>query len=1389
DAGLILLTGGSAITVGQELSEAEFAALTASADENLSGEFNFTAEAISTEQENNDQETASQVFTVDVAGVADAPTLYVRNVKGTEDVPLLLSDVIQGDLADTDGSEEVWFELTLPEGWSIDAPALQDLGGGVYRVSDVDVQNGATLIPKEDLSQVTEIPSISVQAVSIESPVDGVTPSVVEALSDIRSFTVTLKGVADAPDITTGTGDWSYDPGTGVISSNVTYTEDSLIPPGFGVATEDDDGSEEITLHLSGLPEGSTLFDSSGDEAFLEVFDASDPNNVVYTVTLAQLADLSYKPPQDFSGDVVLNLEQINTEPDGDSAAFNLTIEFTVTPVIDTQDSQILSEQGIEDQPLQLDLEPVLGDLDGSETITSFTFLTGFQGTLFVDGNQIATGTKSGSIDTYAAGDIEGLLRSGRITYLPPEDLAGEFFLDFSYEVTDTNGDPAFDDVKTLSGTVDLTIIAQVEQNQPTTADDTRLEAATTTLISSDGSPIDLSGEVNFFEEDIDGSETLDYVLLKLPTADGWYVTAPGGAIHDGQGNWLIQAPATSDAFKEQNLSILDGVTINNNYNYTGPIEVQARVLDGNGEDADIITATLNVDFQGSPNTIAFDPNDVQNTIIDGIEGEDISFAGHLNTVIRNAGDDSGVDQISIRVTPADMAAAGIGGARITGPGVEVHYDLDGTTVLAWIFDDAALATLGIAGIDEDLSGDVALTIHVVATDPSGDSIEEDQVLNIDILPVVDELNPVDPFQGNEDQLFNLGFDNLNLLGDDDTDPARGTEEITQITFTNLSGGTILDPEGVLIDNGDGSFTLLNADDRNKLFYRPPEHASINDPDPTSSNISLDVTLTITDTTTGGTTQPNSVTTEKTFSLAVELLPITDPANLTVPDTPIIGDEDTHIDLSALTAELIDQDGSEAMSLQIIGGPEGAVMYANGVQLPNNGLDGSGNGTYSWTVTQDQLANLTMVPPQDFAGDITLGLEAVTYEKGTTDFVTTTAEFTVGVNPIADGVQLLNAPTTASTTEGEPVNLNVVAEILEAVNPDEEIELTLTALSTSDTSALARLARIDVGGTLGAFRDNGDGTFSATVRVAATALSVGAGGVDLYTGPLAWGNLDLQLDIRSVDMATVAGSDVEDVSDPVTANLSVTITPEPDPAQLDRLYDGIIASNGQDIDMGVTMTPENPAPGETSQLVIENLPTGFSFNAGSAEGSNWVVDEADIANLQLQTGSATGDFALNLYTRTTLNGETVTGQQQSIEVKIQAAGDNTLEGTSGDDYYSGADGADVFVWSYYDQGSVLFPSNDLVKDFDRAEGDQLNLDSLLVNDTSTTGSDLDALIDVTESGGNTVFDINVNGDAPGNQLITLEGVTKNDLYDGDASVVSEADFLQKLVDDNVMITV
>ncbi len=117
---------------------------------------------------------------------------------------------------------------------------------------------------------------------------------------------------------------------------------------------------------------------------------------------------------------------------------------------------------------------------------------------------------------------------------------------------------------------------------------------------------------------------------------------------------------------------------------------------------------------------------------------------------------------------------------------------------------------------------------------------------------------------------------------------------------------------------------------------------------------------------------------------------------------------------------------------------------------------------------------------------------------------------------------------------------------------------------------------------------------------------------------------------------------------------------------------------------------------------------------------------------------------------------------------------------------SGNAGNDSFVFKSEDLGTLAAPAQDTILDFDAtANTDNIDLSAILSN--VTDGISADNYIDITENNGSVTLHVKDNG-ADVTQEITLDNVSKDALYGADASSATEAELLQKMIDDNNLVT-
>ncbi|MCK8083935.1 RTX toxin [Vibrio sp. 1CM8B] len=1385
--GLNITLNGNAVKEGKEYTQNQIDKMEIRADENLAGRFEFEITAIATESGNSFADPADKTadnvhtVTVDISPDADKPILSVKDYKGLEDENIFLKNVISGALTDTDGSESLSYQIEVQDGWSIQGGLFDLIGPNTYLVSAEAIENGtAYLIPKEDISSFTEDLYIKVTAVSYESTIDSLAPINVTAVSDTKTINIFLKGVVDEPIVVDGgNAHWEYDSDTKVVSNQSVLNEDGLIRLDFVVQTSDDDVSEEINILLTNIPEGTLLVDALGNPVSLTIARVDSVTGPVLQVSNEELSNLYLKPVDDFSGELELTVIAISTEPDGDTGEFPMTVRVELAPVVDQKDGQVVSTQGIEDSQIGLNLEPSVNqDIDGSESLTGYVIDSlPADLTLYFDGSIIEVPTLGLDLESLldsTTPTLAELLNSGRLSVTATEDLSGTFSIPITYQVTDTSPTGATA-VKDIAGSISVTVDARVEL-------DTRLEGSTELLQSTDGSPVDISNAVTFVDADIDGSEYLDYILIEIPDGYSLIVEHPNGAAQDSSGNWIISADGlTSDSFQELAAYILDNATISSPSDTPVlDIVVRARVIDG--EDARYIDATFplqiighdggggSCDPVGPPSPIQPDGE------IKTPEGEDIDLTGLLDTDVGSDPD----NEISFYI-PADSLPEGV---EISGDGVIAEYDASGEIVGYSITADG-LSKLTLTGLDEDFAGCINFTIETIETSPcNGDTVTTDQTISIQVLPVVDDITVVtDTTTIQEDTATDL---NLELvLGDSvetgqlitgEGNSATGKETVNSLTVSISNGATLSETPtdtGLLVDNGDGTWTVTDPSRLSDVLVTPPEHYS--------GEIILTVTANITD---EADCVTETDTQDKTTVVTITVEPVADAANLVTED--IVGDEDNYISLSSLSAELIDQDGSENMSLALKGVPEGAVVaikVGDSYQLvPNNGVDGGtfdGNPTYEWQLDPSQLANLVILPPRDFSGDINLSLEAITQEVGTTDIRYTQSEFTVGVNPIGDKVEFFDLPEQLSGSEDDGIVIPLDANSFET-NSDEFLSITVTVNSTSDPSGLVGLDRIRIGSETSSFIRVGD-IVQATILVKASSVDE----LEFFAGD-AFGNLDITITGQTVDQNTVLGDLATDIGDPSSQDMTLVITPEPDAPLLSVEYPSIVAEASGTIPLGLDLALVNPADSEEGFITIYDIPAGLTFSHGSTVGGQYVVDLADVPNLAITGGYNSGDqFDLTIEPSAEIGNNQAVGLPQTVSIEFVAEGDSTITATDDNDLLIGGTGSDNFVFESSGLGSAEAPSYDVVQDFDASpDTDAIDLSGILGGLGIATGIGATQYLDLEESVEGVTISIKTNGDDDVQQNILLADVTYDDLYQGDSSSALEAQILQKMIEDN-----
>jgi Ca2+-binding RTX toxin-like protein len=510
---------------------------------------------------------------------ADSPLL---------DVTITLSGVPQGAVLLT-GSGEGQIALQPNQNG--------DYALSVDQIADLAIQLDADSDADFDLSV----------SVSAENVLTGATGEGADAAA------VAVAAVADDPTLSVGVGE---------------ETAGDLIPLTLNAALNDTDGSETLTVEVSGLPDGVTLVDANG------VSHTGDP------VTVPSGA-LFLVPVSGFAGVVTLAVTATATEAsNGDTASVTETVTVALDAGVASPILNVINAAGDEDGAIPLSVTAAPGQ-DGdtvSVTITGIpegAILSNDAGDLAVEGGAI----------TLTPDQLAGLSIS------PPANSDGDFSL--SITATATRGD----DVGTLSADLAVTVDAVADTPTLTVANAAGLEDV----------GIDL--EIDAALADIDGSESLTVEISGLP--DGFTITDADGAVLTGDPIVLA-----GDA--------LDGLTLITTENFTGvvPLTIRAVATEADGGatavaqkslivsidpviDIPIVTVgeaagdedsviALNVDIVG------LDVNETLALTLDGVpEGATLSNAAGDELVVGEDGSiDLTVEQlVGLAVRPAENDA------------------------------------------------------------------------------------------------------------------------------------------------------------------------------------------------------------------------------------------------------------------------------------------------------------------------------------------------------------------------------------------------------------------------------------------------------------------------------------------------------------------------------------------------------------------------------------------------------------------------------------------------------------------------------------------------------------------------------------------------------------
>jgi len=452
---------GARLSAGSEnedgtwtLTADQLSGLTITPAINSDSEFSLTVTATSTD--GTDAADTSWTIGVTVDSVADAPTLKVSDASGDENSAIALD--VSAALTDTDGSETLSVTIAgVPEGARLSAGSNN--GDGTWTLTP-DQLSGLTITPPANSDADF---SLTVTATSA----DGSDSSQVSG-----DFDVTVAAVADTPTLNV---------------SDAAGNEDSAITLDVSSALTDIDGSETLSVTISGIPEGAQL--SAG----------TNNGDGSWTLTQAQLSGLTITPQANSDADFSLTVTA--TSADGNDTFETVgTVDVTVDAVADTPTLNVSNASGTEDSAIDLDISSALDDIDGSETHS-------------VTISGVPTGaTLSAGIDN---GDESWTLtpeQTNGLQITPPTNSDMDFELVVTATTTEANGG----DASVASETLDVAVTANADAP---------------TLSVSLGDAVHESGSTSFTVENLGGA-------AGFHNSYGYYVIDDNGNPSEGQIIW-----------------------------------------------------------------------------------------------------------------------------------------------------------------------------------------------------------------------------------------------------------------------------------------------------------------------------------------------------------------------------------------------------------------------------------------------------------------------------------------------------------------------------------------------------------------------------------------------------------------------------------------------------------------------------------------------------------------------------------------------------------------------------------------------------------------------------------------------------------------------------------
>ncbi len=414
----------------------------------------------------------SGTLTITIHGTNDGPTTTNSSVLASEDVPYEFSLTDFG-FTDIDNDGLVQIQITNLE------------TVGELKLSGADVVLGQVITAADITAGNLTFVSTNHGSGSPHDSFEFRVHDGTEYSAGTAVMTVNVTAVADAPMLST--------------PASITTDEDAGVALGVLADLVDTDGSETLSVIISGVIEGATITDGTSSFTGTLLLDTVD-------VSAWNIAQISVLPPADADGEFNLTVTTTATEAsNGDTASSVATIDVIVNavadaPTLSTPANVTLNEDGTSPP---LGIAASLQDTDGSEAL-NVTISGIVEGATITDGTHSFTGTavlNSVDVSTWTLANI---------TVTPPLHSDAEFQLVVTATATESTPTSADLTVTTLTAQTSATIDVQVDA----VADAPTLTVNATATGDEDNA---IALTINSSLVDADGSESLLISLSGVP--------------------------------------------------------------------------------------------------------------------------------------------------------------------------------------------------------------------------------------------------------------------------------------------------------------------------------------------------------------------------------------------------------------------------------------------------------------------------------------------------------------------------------------------------------------------------------------------------------------------------------------------------------------------------------------------------------------------------------------------------------------------------------------------------------------------------------------------------------------------------------------------------------